>query len=219
MRIYRLVMALAVQICLLGCTPPPLPTTVSPPPSITPSLLPVPTPAPLGTTQTIRLKNTTLAITPIEVKSHVVSSTQILRKERLYVAIKFQFDALGPDVWRPSNSYREEGGGICIDLQVATDISRPLCNVLYSSPSLRFTSGGNWPCDLVLGNDPLRWYQKPELSLQPLLPGDSRVGWVTWCISEDFGGADTSAFRDGLILETYGSIYGFWAEWSIHLGQ
>jgi hypothetical protein len=71
----------------------------------------------------------------------------------------------------------------------------------------------------VLGNDPLRWYQKPELSLQPLLPGDSRVGWVTWCISEDFGGADTSAFRDGLILETYGSIYGFWAEWSIHLGQ
>ena len=217
--VLRLLVGIAVQISLLGCAPPPAPATVSPPPSITPSLLPVPTPAPLGTTQAIRLETTTLAITPIEVESQLVSSTQGLRVERLYVAIKFHFYVLGPDVWRPSNSIREEGGGICIDLQVATDINRPLCNILYSSPSLMFTNGGKWPCDLVLGIDPLEWYQKPELSLQPLLPYDTRVGWVTWCISEDFLGADTSALRDGMILRTYGGISVPRAEWSIYPGQ
>lgn len=217
--VLRFVVAIAVQLSVLGCVPSPAPATVSPPPSISPSLLPSPTPALLGTTQAIRLKKTTLAITPIEVKFQLVSSTQSLRGERLYVAIKFHFYALGPDVWRPSNSIREEGEGICIDLQVATDISRPLCNVLYSDPSLKFTNGGKLPCFPVLGKDPLEWYQKPELSLQPLLPYGTRVGWVTWCISEDLFGADTSALRDGMILKTYGKIYGFPAEWSIYPGQ
>ena len=212
----RLFVGIGIQFSLLGCAPPPEPATVSPAPSITPSLLPVPTPAPLGTTQTIRLKNKTLAITPIEVKIHYVSSTQGLLT--VYVAIKFQFDAIGPDVWRPLNSIRKEEGGVCLDLQVATDISRPLCNVLYSSPSLSFTTGPYWPCAPVFGND-VWWYQRPELSLQPLLPGDSRVGWVTWCIYDGFGSADSSAFRDGLILATYGSFSAPWAEWIIYPGQ
>lgn len=216
MRIYRLVMALAVQISLLGCAPTPEPTTVSPPPSIAPSLLPLPTPAPLGTTQTIRLRNTTLAITPIAVKYHSVSSTTSPGSEH-YVAIQFQFDSLGPGIWRPLDYDSTENGGICLDLQVSTDISRPSCSASRNSPLLRLTTG-KWFCGPRYGWDPLYWYQEPELSLQPFSPGESRVGWLTWCIPGGLG-ANSPAFSDGFILETYGSVYGFWAEWSLYPGQ
>jgi hypothetical protein len=210
---FRSVATVVFVIFLFGCTPAPNLTAVSPSPSSALSPLPVPTPAPLGTTQTIRLKNLTLAITPTAVKNHFVSSTTGLGSER-YIAIKFQIDSLGPGVWHPLDYGSTDNGGICLDLQVSADISRPSCSASSQSPLLLLTTGKS-SCGPRFGYDPLYWRQEPEISLQPFSPGESRVGWLTWCIPGGFG-ANSPAMRDGFILETYGSIFGFWAKWSIY---
>jgi len=206
-------------LTLFGCTPAPDLNTMSPAPSIEPSPTPEPTPMPLGVTQTVRLRDTSLSITPIQVETKLLSSQLGLSSEVLYVAIRFQMSNLGPERWTPYDRISIDQPGICLDLGVPDDLENPLCGNSYSSPQLMLTTGEWMKCGLRLGDDPLWWYRTPNLSIIPsltLAPGESRDGWFTWCVAEEFGSVNLAKFQDGFVLRVIG-VFGWPVEWSILL--
>ena len=174
---------------------------------------------PLGITQTVRLRDTSLSITPFQVDARLLTSRRSPAEEVLYVAIRFQISALGPGSWTPFDRIGADKPGMCLDLRVPDDLVDPLCGVSYLSPQLVLTTGEWMECGGRFGDDPLWWHKTPDLSfvpLGPLGPGESREGWLTWCVAEEFGSVNLAKFQDGLVLRTIG-VFGWPVEWAIPL--
>ncbi len=200
---------------LLGCSATPPEKSIESLPSVEVAPIPNSTPAPIGTTQSVRVnRDTTLLMTPMQIDSRLVSDTANLGNERFYVSVYFRIESLGPAEWRPLDERGKEQRQMCLDLRITSDAEVPLCNVLYSSPQFEITTGPWWPCSLSLGNDPLRWEMEPKLSLKPLSAGAARSGWLTWCVEEKFDGVNLEVFREDFVLRTVG-VFGLDAEWRI----
>jgi hypothetical protein len=215
----RFAATVVLVISLFGCTPAPDLTTVSPAPTTELSPTPEPTPMPLGVPQTARLRYTSLSITPVQVEAKLLSSQQGPSSEVFYVAIRFQISNLGPERWTPFDRISIDQPGICLDLGVPGDLENPLCGNSYGSPQLSLTTGEWMKCGPRFGDDPLWWQRTPDLSLIPsltLAPGESRDGWFTWCVAEEFGSVNLAKFQDGLVLRVI-RVFGWPVEWSIPL--
>lgn len=214
----RIFVTLSLVAVLLGCAPSTSLAPESVSPSATPTLAPEPTPALLGATQEIWLRDARLLITPTKSVARLVRGGTFPSEERLYVAIKLEITSLGPGTWRPLANASLERPTMCLVLRPETDTQRPLCGGSRSLPQYWAKGGYAWvPCTGAIYPDPLEWQKEPAIDVfSPLKAGESRTGWETWCLDSALGSVNLAEYAGGLRLTTFG-VFGREAEWSIQL--